>query len=146
MALRAERGTLRPYLGTVYIRTVTIRNLNPFNLMTIFDILVGNKAVEILLLLLSRLQLGWCVERVVGQPEKWPTINQLQSSRKNSLVTISLIVTLILFLDSLPCQETTLPSHKGTHHLVGKYSMAMTARVMMITTNIDQDNKNCKQW
>ena len=70
MALRAERGTLRPYLGTVFIRTVTIQNLNPFNLMTTIDILVGNKAVEILLLLLSRLQLGWCVERIVGQPER----------------------------------------------------------------------------
>ena len=45
-------------------------NLNPFNLMTSISILVGNKAVEILLLLLSRLQLGWCVERVVGQPER----------------------------------------------------------------------------
>ena len=73
-------------------------------------------------------------------------IKQLQSSRNNSLVTISLIVTIILFLVSLPCKETTLPSHKGTHHLVGKYSMAMTARVMMILTNIDKDNKNCKQW
>ena len=73
-------------------------------------------------------------------------IKQLQSSRNNSLVTISLIVTIILFLDSLPCKETTLPSHEGTHHLVGKYSMAMTARVMMIMTNIDKDNKNCKQW
>lgn len=45
VALRAERGTLRPYLGTVFIRTVTIQNLNPFNLMTTIDILVGNKVV-----------------------------------------------------------------------------------------------------
>ena len=48
---------------------LTIRNINPFNLITIIDTLAGNKAVEILLLLLSRLQLSWCVERVVGQPE-----------------------------------------------------------------------------
>ena len=32
---------------------------------------IGRKqSCWILLLLLSRLQLGWCVERVVGQPEK----------------------------------------------------------------------------